>query len=145
MLPPSPLHRYTATQAKTTTHRASPRSTAPIGVFIITREPLEGIHAIALDRRKEATVASTAPTVFVTASEKNGFLSSPRSCRKKPFSVRWTIGRVITFPHQRPWSFSHPLFRRCYQTKKKLAHRSLHDLRCRLDQGDTPSCFNPSN
>jgi hypothetical protein len=75
-----------------------PASTAAYGVIIGARAWLEVAHTIAQSWPNRAAITSSPPFVSVVVIEQNGFLSSPRSCRKKPHHIWSSIPRVWALP-----------------------------------------------
>jgi hypothetical protein len=86
--PKSSPRRNSAPHAKPTAPRASPRTTAPVGAFIVTRDPLAA--ALTIKKLWPSGVTNASPLRHPPSLEVsyNGFLSCPRSRRSK-FRLNW--------------------------------------------------------
>jgi hypothetical protein len=94
--------------------------TAASGAIPGVEAPPEAAPAITKGRSSYLRIASLQSYVSTAVSGQNRFLSSPRSRRKKPFSVLWSIEWVcalLAVGH----GAAQPLFHRCQQPKKNAA------------------------
>jgi hypothetical protein len=93
--PPPSIHLAEAPRLDSTPRAGYPTHTAAVGVVSRVGSPPGATHTVVKGRPSRLLVVILLWIVATAVSEQNRLLSSSRSRSKKPFSIWWSMERVL--------------------------------------------------
>jgi hypothetical protein len=133
--PPSQIRFTKASRSNSLLGGGAPAYTSTAGGVLGARAPLDTVPITIEGRPSRFLIAGFLSVISTTVSGQIGFLSSPRSCRKKPCRIWYTVARPWAPSSQQPWHPRRSASAELSQGRRRSPDHPFIDRRPRLERG----------